>query len=172
MNSPFSPRRLLLPLVPLYRLALALREIRLSAGLEKVHTLHWPVISIGNLSTGGSGKTPLTIALVKALGELGFPVDVLSRGYGRTDTLPARVLADGAAEEFGDEPLLIARATGVPVYVAAQRYQAGLLAELDASKIPPANPPDPAPPIENASESTPAEAPLVLPGVLPVLVAK
>jgi tetraacyldisaccharide 4'-kinase len=54
---------------------------------------------------------------------------VLSRGYGRQSQLAARVNPDGSAEEFGDEPLLIARETGVPVYVAAQRYEAGLLAE-------------------------------------------
>jgi tetraacyldisaccharide 4'-kinase len=56
-------------------------------------------------------------------------VDVLSRGYGRDGSHPARVDTDGTAEQFGDEPLLIAREAEVPVYVAAQRYEAGLLAE-------------------------------------------
>ena len=60
-------RRLLIPLIPLYRSALALRELRLRSGLEPVRRLRFPVVSIGNLSTGGSGKTPLTIALAKAL---------------------------------------------------------------------------------------------------------
>ena len=59
-------------------------------------------------------------------------MDVLSRGYGRQSQRAARVDPDGTAEEFGDEPLLIARETGVPVYVAPQRYNAGLLAEADA----------------------------------------
>jgi tetraacyldisaccharide 4'-kinase len=68
--------------------------------------------------------------LAKALAARGLRVDVLSRGYGRRrSTLPLLVDRDGTAEDFGDEPLLIARETGVPVYVAAQRYQAGLLAE-------------------------------------------
>ena len=125
----WSIRPLLLPLVPVYRLALAARELRLRAGLEPVRRLHWPVVSIGSLSAGGAGKTPLTIALTNLLIRNGFHVDVLSRGYGRQSREPARVNPAGSAEEFGDEPLLIARAANVPVYVAAQRYRAGLLAE-------------------------------------------
>ncbi len=133
MSKPFSPRKLLLPLVPAYRLALALRELRLGTKLEPVRRLRWPVVSIGNLSTGGAGKTPLTIALAKILESHGLRVDVLSLGYGRDSQLTTRVNPDGTAEEFGDEPLLIARETGVPVYVAGQRYEAGLLAESERS---------------------------------------
>ena len=129
MRRPFPPRRLLFPLIPLYQLALGARELRLHLGLEPVRRLRFPVISIGNLSTGGSGKTPLTIALAKALLQRGFQVDVLSRGYGRHSRLPARVAPDGTAENFGDEPLLIARETNLPVFVAPHRYHAGLLAE-------------------------------------------
>lgn len=132
MKAPFSPRNLLSPLVPAYRVALALRELRLRSGMEPVRRLRWPVISIGNLSTGGSGKTPLTIALAKALTQSGLRVDVLSRGYGRQGERPTRVDPEGTAEEFGDEPLLIARETGVPVYVAGQRFGAGELAEAEA----------------------------------------
>jgi hypothetical protein len=89
------------------------------------------VVSVGNLSAGGSGKTPLTIALAKALTARGVQVDVLSRGYGRrrSSALPLLVEVNGTAEDFGDEPLEIAREAGVPVYVAAERYEAGLLAE-------------------------------------------
>jgi tetraacyldisaccharide 4'-kinase len=134
MNQPFSARRLLFPLVPLYRLALAFRELRLRSGLAPVRRLRFPVVSIGNLSTGGSGKTPLTVALAQALAERGLRVDVLSRGYGRQSKLAARVRENGAAGDFGDEPLLIARETGLPVYVAPQRYNAGLLAEADAQQ--------------------------------------
>jgi len=127
-----SPRRLLSPLIPLYRMALNLREFRLSTGLEQVRWLRCPVISVGNLSTGGTGKTPFTITLVKQLASHGLPVDVLSRGYGRQSELVARVELDGSTEEFGDEPLLIARETERPVYVGAERYEAGMLAENEA----------------------------------------
>jgi tetraacyldisaccharide 4'-kinase len=135
MNQPFSARRLLFPLVPLYRLALAFRELRLRSGLEPIRRLRFPVVSIGNLSTGGSGKTPLTIALAQALAARGLRVDVLSRGYGRTSKIAARVNPDGNADDFGDEPLLIARETGLLVYVAPRRYEAGLLAEAEAQPI-------------------------------------
>jgi tetraacyldisaccharide 4'-kinase len=131
----FSSRKLLLPLVPLYRLALALRELRLGTRFEPVCRLHCPVVSIGNLSAGGAGKTPTTIALAQALLRRGLQVDVLSRGYGRESQLPARVGPGGTYDEFGDEPLLIARETGVPVYVAPLRYEAGLLAEAESAAV-------------------------------------
>ena len=119
----------LAPLVPLYVAGVALRNWRIDSGREPVRRLRWPVVSVGSLSAGGAGKTPTTIALAKALAGAGFAVDVLSRGYGRKSRAAARVRIDGTAEDFGDEPLLIARAAGVPVYVATQRYEAGLPAE-------------------------------------------
>lgn len=131
-----SARPALLPLVPLYRLALGLRELRLRADFEPVRRLRWPVVSVGSLSAGGAGKTPMTIALARALAARRLEVDVLSRGYGRRGKSALRVDPNGAAEDFGDEPLLIAREAGVPVYVAAQRYKAGLLAESDRGDTP------------------------------------
>lgn len=125
-------RPLLLPLVPLYAAAVALRELRLERGWEPVRRLRYPVISVGNLSTGGSGKTPFTIALARLLKTKGFDVDVLSRGYGRSLRTPMRVDPQGNAQQYGDEPLLIAREANVPVYVAAERYEAGELAEAES----------------------------------------
>jgi tetraacyldisaccharide 4'-kinase len=93
--------------------------------------LRWPVVSIGNLSVGGTGKTPLVICLAQLLEREGFRPDVLSRGYGRSSKEIERVDSAGSAERFGDEPLLIARAAGVPVYVGPRRYEAGLLAEAE-----------------------------------------
>jgi tetraacyldisaccharide 4'-kinase len=124
-----AARPWLWPLVPVYRLALALREVQLRTGLKPVRRLRRPVVSVGNLSAGGAGKTPLVIALAKALAARGVQVDVLSRGYGRRSALPLLVDPWGTAEEFGDEPLVIAREAHVPVFVAAERYAAGLLAE-------------------------------------------
>jgi len=129
MTQPSAARRFMRPLTPLYRAAIALRELRLRSGIEAVRRLQFPVVSIGSLSAGGSGKTPLTIALAEALAHRGLYVDVLSRGYGRTGSAVMRVDPNGSADEFGDEPLLIARESAVPVYVAAQRYEAGLMAE-------------------------------------------
>jgi tetraacyldisaccharide 4'-kinase len=91
------------------------------------------VVSIGNLSVGGSGKTPLTIRLAQLLRQQGMAVDVLSRGYGRRSGTVERVNPQGTAEQFGDEPLEIALSTGVPVYVGRSRYAAGALAEASAS---------------------------------------
>jgi tetraacyldisaccharide 4'-kinase len=129
MTRKGAERPMLWPLVPIYRLGLALRERKFRPGSSSIRRLRWPVVSVGNLSTGGSGKTPLTIALAKALAARRVRVDVLSRGYGRRAKGAARVDPDGSAAEFGDEPLEIARATGLPVYVAAERYEAGVLAE-------------------------------------------
>ncbi|HUX44808.1 MAG TPA: tetraacyldisaccharide 4'-kinase [Terracidiphilus sp.] len=121
----------LLPFVPLFAAGVALHNLRIRLGWEPVRRLSWPVISIGNLSTGGAGKTPLAVALAHLLAARGFYVDVLSRGYGRRSVVAARVLADGVAEDFGDEPLLLARQTGIPVFVGAERFDAGLLAESE-----------------------------------------
>jgi tetraacyldisaccharide 4'-kinase len=122
----------LLPLVPLYAAGAAARSAGLHFGLEPVRRLSWPVVSIGNLSAGGTGKTPFTIALAQLLLRGGIHVDVLSRGYGRSSNVVERVDVHGSAGQFGDEPLLISAKTGVPVYVGTQRYRAGRLAERDA----------------------------------------
>ena len=133
MNRASGIRRLLVPLIPAYCLAVLARDFRLRRGWEPVRRLAFPVISIGNLSTGGAGKTPFTIALARALARRGFAVDVLSRGYGRRSEITARVDPHGTPEDFGDEPLLIAREAAVPVYVARRRYEAGRMAETNAA---------------------------------------
>ncbi|NYF79307.1 tetraacyldisaccharide 4'-kinase [Granulicella arctica] len=122
-------RPLLLPLVPLYAAGLRLKR-RLFSG--EVRRLAHPVISVGSLSAGGAGKTPVVQALVELLVRHGYAVDVLSRGYGRGSGEVERVDPAGEAQRYGDEPLLIARRTGAPVYVGTDRYAAGLLAEREA----------------------------------------
>jgi tetraacyldisaccharide 4'-kinase len=95
----------------------------------QVKKLARPVVSIGNISVGGSGKTPFVIALGQLLAERGITFDILSRGYGRSSTEITVVDPNGSPVQFGDEPLLIARKLQAPVIVGADRYQAGLLAE-------------------------------------------
>jgi tetraacyldisaccharide 4'-kinase len=121
--------RALSPLIPLYAAAAGAKNFAYEKGWVRQKRLQWPVVSIGNLSMGGSGKTPLTIRLAQLLRERGVAVDVLSRGYGRRSRAVEQVTEGGSAEQFGDEPLLIAEAAGVPVFVGASRYRAGLLAE-------------------------------------------
>jgi tetraacyldisaccharide 4'-kinase len=98
-------------------------------GTLRARRLQGPVVSVGNLAVGGSGKTPFVIALGELLKAHGVEFDVLSRGYGRTTSGVLTVDPHGKASEFGDEPLLIARRLGVPVVVGDKRYEAGLFAE-------------------------------------------
>jgi tetraacyldisaccharide 4'-kinase len=122
----------LLPLVPLYGAAQALNSIAYARGRRRVERLAWPVVSAGNLSMGGAGKTPFVIALARALKERGWVVDVLSRGYGRVSDAVEQVIADGVenpAARYGDEPWLIAQHAEVPVFVGRERAAAGRLAE-------------------------------------------
>jgi tetraacyldisaccharide 4'-kinase len=126
-----SRRRILLPLVPLYAAAAAAKNALYAHGVLRQKSLAWPVISVGNLSTGGSGKTPFVLALHDLLAGLGWEVDVLSRGYGRTGFATELVDPSGSAAHFGDESLQLARA-GAAVYVSADRYRAGQLAERQA----------------------------------------
>jgi tetraacyldisaccharide 4'-kinase len=119
-------------LTPLYAAAVATKNAAYDRGLIAPRHLRWPVVSIGNLSVGGSGKTPLTIRVAQLLRERGVAVDVLSRGYGRQSSAVERVDPQGTAEQFGDEPMEIARSADVPVYVGSSRYAAGALAEASA----------------------------------------
>lgn len=83
-----------------------------------------PVIVVGNLTAGGAGKTPTVIALVEHLKQAGWQPAVISRGYGRKDDTPCvEVLNSNTPAQTGDEPLLIKRSTGVPVFVGAKRVQ-------------------------------------------------
>ena len=91
--------------------------------------LDGPVVSVGNLSAGGSGKTPFVMLLGELLKSRGVKFDVLSRGYGRKSRGVLLVDPGGLPQQFGDEPLLIARRLQVPVIVGEDRYEAGRFAE-------------------------------------------
>jgi tetraacyldisaccharide 4'-kinase len=113
-----------------YRGLLGAREWLYARGVLKCRALGVPVVSIGNLTVGGTGKTPAVELAVRTLIEHGHRPAVLSRGYGRR-TGGIRVVADGASiqldpHEGGDEPFLLARRLpGVPVVVGPNRYAAG-----------------------------------------------
>ncbi|HXN14748.1 MAG TPA: tetraacyldisaccharide 4'-kinase [Usitatibacter sp.] len=98
-------------------------------GLLRSRRLQGPVVSVGNLSAGGSGKTPFVILLGELLKARGIKFDVLSRGYGRRSRGVRLVDPAGLPQELGDEPLLIARKLQVPVVVGEDRYEAGRFAE-------------------------------------------
>ena len=117
------------PLTSLYGAATALRNTLFDRGVLSSRRLEQPVVSVGNLSAGGSGKTPFVIALGELLKARGIRFDVLSRGYRRKTRGVLVVETDGNAADFGDEPLLIARRLGVPVIVGESRYDAGRVAE-------------------------------------------
>jgi tetraacyldisaccharide 4'-kinase len=117
--------------VPVYWAGLVVKDGLRGLGVLRMRRLGWPVVSVGSLSAGGAGKTPVVMKLARLLHDRGWTVDVLSRGYGRGEKGVARVDPRGptAAKRFGDEPVLIARYARVPVWVGAQRFLAGMAAE-------------------------------------------
>src|SRR6202166_329650 len=98
-------------------------------GGARARKLRGPVVSVGNLSVGGSGKTPFVLLLGVLLKARGIKFDILSRGYGRKTRRVALVDPAGSPRDFGDEPVLMARRLGVPVIVGEERHQAGVVAE-------------------------------------------
>src|SRR3954471_24170612 len=124
----------------IYGAAIAARNALYDRGLFKSRRLTWPVVSIGNIRAGGTGKTPFTIALGRLLQEKGIAFDVLSRGYGRKRVNSIKLVEPtGSPADFGDEPILISQKLGVPVIVGADRYSAGLFAEEKFSALKPAH---------------------------------
>ena len=116
---------LLLPISWLYGLITTLRRQAYKAGLLASYHAPVPVMVIGNISVGGSGKTPLIIALVDYLQERGIKVGVISRGYGGdTSQMPALVDAASLPNVVGDEPCLIVNMTNAPMAVCPDRKQA------------------------------------------------
>ena len=130
------------PLAWLFGQIVRVRNARYDSGRAPVQRLKLPVISVGNISVGGSGKTPFVQTLGRWLNLQGIAFDILSRGYGRISEGVLRVdAAGGAANDaalYGDEPLLLARSLKAPVFVGEDRYEAGLAAEAFAARA--ANP--------------------------------
>src|SRR5262249_31430253 len=122
---------LLQPLGWLYGGVMALRRRAYSSGWARSAGAGRPGVVVGNLTGGGTGKTPLTIWLARALRAAGLRVGIVARGYGsRTGRGPRRVALDSLWQEVGDEPLILARRSACPTVVGIDRLAAArLLAE-------------------------------------------
>jgi len=116
---------LLLPLSWLFRSLAWIRRLSFRYGLRRVYSMPVPVIIIGNISVGGTGKTPLTIWLVKCLQQAGYKPGIVSRGYrGKASHWPQQVRADSDPVMVGDEAVLLAQRCQCPVAVDPQRVVA------------------------------------------------
>jgi tetraacyldisaccharide 4'-kinase len=115
----------------------ALRRYAYRAGFLRTERMPVPVVIVGNVVAGGSGKTPVVMAMVEHLRSRGLAPGVISRGYGRATSDCREVKAGCSAREVGDEPLLIAQACGVPVFVGGSRVQAAhaLLAAYPSTQV-------------------------------------
>jgi tetraacyldisaccharide 4'-kinase len=115
----------LLPLAALFWLVVTLRRAAYRHGLLTSHRLPAPVVVVGNLSVGGTGKTPLVIWLARHLAAHGWRPGVVSRGYGGHAARPTLVGPDTDPHLAGDEPVLVARRAGCPVVVDRDRVRGG-----------------------------------------------
>ena len=115
---------LLLPLSAVYWALQQFHKFLYATGLLRTHRLQVPVIVVGNLTVGGTGKTPLVAWLCAYLESKGYHPGVISRGYKGKNTEPVRVSLDANPENYGDEPVLLANKTGMPVYTSANRVEA------------------------------------------------
>jgi len=118
----------LLPLSGLYWLLIRLRALLYRSGVLPSHKVHVPVIVVGNITAGGTGKTPVVLWLVELLRAQGFSPGVVSRGYGGSKSgTSMRVDADSDAAVVGDEPVLLARRGQCPVAVDSNRVRAAVM---------------------------------------------
>jgi tetraacyldisaccharide 4'-kinase len=117
------------PLSSLFGLGVRARNALYDRGIVRAQNLSGAVVSVGNLSVGGSGKTPFVLLLGELLKARGLKFDILSRGYGRATRGVALVDPAGSPRDFGDEPLLLARRLAIPVIVGEDRHAAGVFAE-------------------------------------------
>lgn len=128
----------LMPLSFLFRDAIRFRRFLYRSGALKSYTLPVPVIVVGNITVGGTGKTPLIICMAEFLKESGYRPGIISRGYGgKAESWPQWVSAESDAKLIGDEALLIAKQTGCPMVVGPLRVEAAkaLLKQADCNVI-------------------------------------
>ena len=115
---------LLRPLSLLYRAVTSIRRLAYQRGYFASRRFDVPVIVVGNITAGGTGKTPLTLAIVDYLKQQGYKPAIVSRGYGGQTQYPAQVTEQSTAQQVGDEPLLMFLQSRVPVVVALKRADA------------------------------------------------
>ena len=116
---------LLRPLECLYRRVVAAKRRRFEAGEGGIYRAPVPVLVVGNITVGGTGKTPMILWLIEHCRQRGLRVGVVSRGYGaKPPSLPWRVTAEQDPAQAGDEPLLIVQRTGVPLLIDPDRSRA------------------------------------------------
>ncbi|MEO5671974.1 MAG: tetraacyldisaccharide 4'-kinase [Ramlibacter sp.] len=128
---------LLWPVSLLFGALVILRRLAFRAGLLRRERVPVPVVVVGNVLAGGSGKTPVVIAVLEHLRARGITAGVVSRGYGRESRDCREVTLGSRPEDVGDEPLLLARRCAVPVFVASRRVQAAraLLAAYPRTRV-------------------------------------
>jgi tetraacyldisaccharide 4'-kinase len=125
----FTPvSALLSPLSVVFRAAVALRRMAYTTGIAPVHRVPVPVIVVGNVSAGGTGKTPAVLWLVQHLRARGYRPGIISRGYGGGHTSPHRVTPDSDPYACGDEPVLLASRSASPVWTGVNRAAAATAA--------------------------------------------
>jgi len=116
----------LMPLSWVFRVVTVLRRQAYNIGVLPSTKLPVPVIIVGNINMGGSGKTPIVLWLVEQLKDNGYTPGVISRGYGGVNNMqPISAHQDSLASQVGDEPLLIAKRTGTPVWIGRKRVDVG-----------------------------------------------
>ena len=122
-----APPAWLVPLSLLYALVTGIRRTLFRAGLRRTTRLACAVIVVGNVSVGGTGKTPLVLWLVESLSQRGLKPGIVTRGYGGASEGPRLLAATDAAQWVGDEAVLLSRRSGVPVAAGRRRTQAAQL---------------------------------------------
>jgi len=112
---------ILLPLSLLFAILAGIRRVFYRQGIYRSEKLPVPIIVVGNITVGGSGKTPLTLWLAQQLLDAGWHPGIISRGYRGSATAPQEVLPDSTPAETGDEPLLMAQRNLCPVWIGRDR---------------------------------------------------
>ena len=118
---------LLFPISCIFFIIIVSRKYLYKFNILKKYKLSVPVVIVGNITTGGTGKTSLILKIIEELKKKGISVGVISRGYGSKNKYPKEVLVSSKAEDVGDEPLLLKKRFDVPVFVGKDKTSVGNL---------------------------------------------